>query len=111
MMRVLVDIHESFKIAMSAIAANKGRGALTTLGIIIGIVAVITTMTAFNGMQTAFRQGAGAIGADVIYVSRMPWITMNDFFEFRNRPNLDIAEARDLEKAFEGRAVVNRYST
>jgi putative ABC transport system permease protein len=107
MMRVLVDIHESFKIAMSAIAANKGRGALTTLGIIIGIVAVITTMTAFNGMQTAFRQGAGAIGADVIYVSRMPWITMNDFFEFRNRPNLSIDEARDLEKAFEGRAIVN----
>ena len=106
-MRVFLDIHESFKIAMSAIAANKGRGALTTLGIIIGIVAVITTMTAFNGMQTAFRQGAGAIGADVIYVSRMPWITIGDFFEFRNRPNLDIADATALEKAFEGRAVVN----
>lgn len=106
-MRVFLDIHESFKIAMSAIAANKGRGALTTLGIIIGIVAVITTMTAFNGMQSAFRQGAGAIGADVIYVSRMPWITMNDFFEFRNRPNLDIAEAYSLEDAFEGRAIVN----
>jgi len=106
-MRVFLDIHESFKIAMNAIAANKGRGALTTLGIIIGIVAVITTMTAFNGMQSAFRQGAGAIGADVIYVSRMPWITMNDFFEFRNRPNLDISEAYDLERRFEGRAIVN----
>jgi putative ABC transport system permease protein len=106
-MRVLLDIHESFKIAMSAIAANKGRGALTTLGIIIGIVAVITTVTAFNGMQTAFRQGAGAIGADVIYVSRMPWIMMNNFFEFRNRPNLDISDANDLAKAFEGRAIVN----
>jgi putative ABC transport system permease protein len=64
-------------------------------------------MTAFNGMQSAFRQGAGAVGADVIYVSRMPWIVMNDFFEFRNRPNLDIAEANALEKAFEGRAIVN----
>ena len=106
-MKVILDIRESFKIALSAIGANKGRGALTTLGIIIGIVAVITTMTAFNGMQSAFRQGAGAVGADVIYVSRMPWIVMNDFFEFRNRPNLDIAEANALEKAFEGRAIVN----
>ena len=106
-MRVFVDIHESFRIAMSAIAANKGRGALTTLGIIIGIVAVITTMTAFNGMQSAFMQGAGAIGADVIYVSRTPWVQMNDFFEFRNRPNLDIADSQDLQKAFEGRAIVN----
>jgi len=106
-MRLLLDTLESLKIALSAIVANKARGALTTLGIIIGIVAVITTMTAFNGMQSAFRQGAAAIGVDVIYVSRMPWITMNDFFEFRNRPNLNLAEAQALEKAFEGRAIVN----
>jgi len=106
-MRFLLDTVESLKIALSAIVANKARGALTTLGIIIGIVAVITTMTAFNGMQSAFRQGAAAIGVDVIYVSRMPWITMNDFFEFRNRPNLNLAEAQALEKAFEGRAIVN----
>jgi putative ABC transport system permease protein len=106
-MRLLLDMLESLKIALSAIVANKARGALTTLGIIIGIVAVITTMTAFNGMQSAFRQGAAAIGVDVIYVSRMPWITMNDFFEFRNRPNLNMAEAQQLEKAFEGRAIVN----
>jgi len=100
-------MHESLKIAMSAIVANKARGALTTLGIIIGIVAVITTMTAFNGMQTAFRQGAGAIGVDVIYVSRMPWVMMNDFFLYRNRPNLDIDEAEQLELAMQGRAIVN----
>lgn len=106
-MRTTLDVHESFKIAISAISANKARGALTSLGIIIGIVAVITTMTAFNGMQSAFRQGAGAMGADVIYVSRMPWITMNDWFTFRNRPNLNLAEAEKLESAFEGRAIVN----
>lgn len=106
-MRALSDMHESLKIAMSAIVANKARGALTTLGIIIGIVAVITTMTAFNGMQTAFRQGAGAIGVDVIYVSRMPWVMMNDFFLYRNRPNLDIDEAEQLELAMQGRAIVN----
>jgi putative ABC transport system permease protein len=106
-MRLLLDTLESLKIALNAIVANKARGALTTLGIIIGIVAVITTMTAFNGMQSAFRQGAAAIGVDVIYVSRMPWITMNDFFEFRNRPNLNLAEAQALETAFEGRAIVN----
>lgn len=84
-MKLLPDTLESLKIAWQAIIANKARGALTTLGIIIGIVAVTTTMTAFNGMQTAFRQGAGAIGADVVYVSRMPWIVMNDFFSFRNQ--------------------------
>ena len=106
-MKLILESIESFRIAWNAIVANKGRGALTTLGIIIGIVAVTTTMTAFNGMQSAFRQGAGAIGADVIYVSRMPWITMNNFFEFRNRPNLNMAEAQALEDAFKGRAIVS----
>jgi putative ABC transport system permease protein len=106
-MKLLQEIVESLKMAWHAIIANKARGVLTTLGIIIGIVAVTTTMTAFNGMQSAFRQSAGAVGADVIYVSRMPWITMNDFFSFRNRPNLNLAEAEALEAAFKGHAIVS----
>jgi len=106
-MKFVLDTIESVKIAWHAITANKGRGALTTLGIIIGIVAVTTTMTAFNGMQSAFRQGAGAIGADVVYVSRMPWIMMGDWFEYRNRPNLNLAEAYALQDALQGRAIVN----
>lgn len=106
-MNLFIDARESLKIALGAIAANKARGVLTTLGIIIGIVAVTTTMTVFNGMQSAFRQGAGAVGADALYVSRMPWIVMNDFFQYRNRPNLDLDEAQRLRKAFEGRAIVN----
>ena len=106
-MKLILETIESLKIAWNAIVANKGRGALTTLGIIIGIVAVTTTMTAFNGMQSSFRQAAGAIGADVVYVSRMPWIIIGDFFEFRNRPNLNLAEAQALEEAFKGRAIVS----
>ena len=106
-MRLLLDTVESLKIAWHAITANKARGALTTLGIIIGIVAVTTTMTAFNGMQSSFRQAAGAIGADVVYVSRMPWIIMGDWFLYRNRPNLVLDEAEQLEEAFRGRAIVN----
>lgn len=92
-------------------AANKARGALTTLGIVIGIVAVTMTLAAANGMQQSFRQAAGSVGADVIYVSRMPWIRMNDNFTFRNRPNISVDEAQKLEKAFEGRAVVNPTMT
>ncbi len=106
-MRFFLDLGESFRIAVQAILANKARGALTTLGIIIGIVAVITTMTAFNGMQNAFRQGFSAVGADVLYVSRMPWVIMNDFFEYRNRPAVTLEEADRLAVNLRGRAVVN----
>jgi putative ABC transport system permease protein len=106
-MNVFPDMLESMKIAWQSLLANKARGALTTLGIIIGIVAVTTTMTVFNGMQAQFRQSAGSVGADVVYVSRNPWIIMNDWFMYRNRPNISMQEAEALEQAFRGRAIVN----
>jgi putative ABC transport system permease protein len=106
-MRLALDLGESFRIALGAIRANKGRGALTTLGIIIGIVAVVLTMTAVNGLQNAARQGFSAVGTDVFYVSRMPWIVMGDFFLFRNRPNIELGEASELEYRLHGRGIVN----
>ena len=106
-MRVPVALQESIPIAIGALRANKARGALTTLGIIIGIVAVVLTMTAANGLQNKFRETFSSVGSDVIYVSRMPWVVMNDFFRYRNRPGIALREARALEDRFRGRAIVN----
>ena len=106
-MTLSLSARESLKIALRALRANKARGTLTTLGIIIGIVAVVVTMTAANGLQNRFRESFASVGTDVIYVSRMPWVVMNDFFLYRNRPNLDLREARALEDKLRGKAVVN----
>jgi putative ABC transport system permease protein len=102
-----LEFRESLSVAVRALRANKARGTLTTLGIIIGIVAVVTTMTAANGLQNRFRESFSAVGADVIYVSRMPWVVMNDFFRFRNRPPIELREADALEERMRGRAIVN----
>ena len=106
-MRVMRDIVEAFQIALYAMRANKARGTLTTLGIIIGIVAVILTMTAANGLQNTFRQSFASVGADVIYVSRMPWVMQGDFFMYRNRPQIDLKMASELEAKLRGRGIVN----
>ena len=106
-MRWAIDLSESFQIAMAALRANRARGALTTLGIIIGIVAVVLTMTAANGLQNKFRQTFSAIGTDVVYVSRMPWVIMNDFFLYRNRPRIELRQAERLEQRLRGKAIVN----
>src|SRR5262245_44378366 len=106
-MRSKLAMRESLAIALRALVANRARGALTTLGIIIGIVAVVTTMTAVNGLQNRFRESLSAMGTDVIYVSRMPWVVMNDFFRYRNRPPVALREARLLEARMRGRALVN----
>jgi putative ABC transport system permease protein len=106
-MRWAIDTSESFRIAMAALRANRARGALTTLGIIIGIVAVVLTMTAANGLQNKFRQTFSAVGADVVYVSRMPWVITNDFFLYRNRPNIELRQADLLEERLRGKAIVS----
>ena len=106
-MRLDQDVSESFRIAMVALIANKGRGALTALGIIIGIIAVITTMTAANGLQNTFRETFSTMGSDVIYVSQRPWIQMEDNFELNKRPPLNLQLADRLTERLSGRAVVN----
>ena len=106
-LRVAADPKAALQIAFEAIRASKGRGILTTLGIVIGIVAVVLTMSAANGLQNRFRETFSNVGSDVLYVSRMPWVMMDDFFRFRNRPNLDLREATLLENRLRGKAVVN----
>ena len=106
-MKLGLDLSESFKIALSAIAANKSRGVLTTLGIVIGIVAVITTMTAANGLKNNFKQTFASVGADVIYVSQRPWIQMGPDFSLNKRPQITLAVSDALTRKFQGRAVVN----
>ena len=106
-MRALNDTAESFKIALAAIKANKSRGVLTTLGIVIGILAVITTMTAANGLGNNFRESISALGSDVLYVSRRPWIMTGNFFQFRNRKNLGLKEAQKLEESLKNALAIN----
>jgi putative ABC transport system permease protein len=106
-MRSFHEIFESFRIAVSAIRANKARGILTTLGIIIGIVAVVTTMTAANGLGNKFKESISAIGTDVLYVSRTPWVFNGRFFQFRNRENLTLKDSEKLERQLVEAKAVN----
>ena len=106
-MRSIYEKIESFKIALSAIKENKTRGILTALGIIIGILAVVTTMTVANGLGNNFKESISALGSDVLYVSRMPWIITGNFFEYRNRPNLTFKQSEKLERRLKSARAVN----
>ena len=107
MMRRGQDTLEAVRIAIGAIRANTARGVLTTLGIVIGVLGVITTMTAANGLANNFRESVAALGTDVVYVSRMPWIIRGNFFEFRNRPPVSLREVERLESRLPSAAAIN----
>lgn len=105
MKRLLYETLEALRIALNAIRANKARGFLTTLGIVIGITAVSTTMTVMVGMRNSFQAQLSSMGTDVLYVSKHPWIIMDDWWKYRNRPQITFEESQELEKALGDKVV------
>lgn len=58
----------SVKIAFSALRINKMRSALTMLGIIIGVAAVIAMVAVGSGAQARIKEQIASIGSNVIIV-------------------------------------------
>jgi len=92
------ELKEGMMIAFRAIRANKMRSVLTTLGIIIGIVAVTGMATAIDGLDKAFEKSAKAFGTDVVYIQKFPWIMNDDWELIRNRPDIKVAYAEAIER-------------
>jgi putative ABC transport system permease protein len=61
-------IIESFQIAFKALWANKLRAALTMLGIIIGVAAVITLMSVGQGVQDYITGQFAGLGSNLLFV-------------------------------------------
>ena len=63
-----MDFMESVRIALRALASNKLRAALTMLGIIIGVGAVITLMSAGEGVSVYIEEQFQGIGSNLLFV-------------------------------------------
>ena len=59
---------ENFRIAFSALRSNLMRSILTTLGIIIGVGAVIAVVSIVQGLQYMFNQQFQGVGATFVMV-------------------------------------------
>jgi putative ABC transport system permease protein len=60
---------ENFRIALAALRANLMRSILTTLGIIIGVAAVVAVVSIVQGLQYTITQQLQGVGATFIAVS------------------------------------------
>ena len=61
-------VGENFRVAFRALRANKMRSILTTLGIIIGVAAVIAVVSIVQGLQFMITQELQGVGATFIAV-------------------------------------------
>jgi putative ABC transport system permease protein len=58
----------TIRIALDALLVNKGRSVLTSLGIVIGIMAVIAMVAAGNGAKEALDERLDSVGKNMIFV-------------------------------------------
>jgi putative ABC transport system permease protein len=99
-MNLLTELREGLSISWSAIRANKLRSALTTLGIVIGIVTVTLMGTAISGLNSSFMKSVSSIGADVLFVDRRSWFikSAQEWIEGEKRPAITLALADGLAR-------------
>ncbi len=64
----MIDARTIFSIAVRAIKANKMRSVLTSLGIIIGVAAVIVMLSVGNGAQISIQNEMKTMGSNLIIV-------------------------------------------
>jgi putative ABC transport system permease protein len=63
-----MNLIESFRIALRALNANKIRSALTMLGVIIGVAAVILLVSLGTGVQSQITGQIAGLGSNLLFV-------------------------------------------
>ena len=64
-----MDFLNTFRIALRALARNKLRSSLTMLGIIIGVGAVIATVSIGQGAEYLVQQGIQSMGTNAVFIA------------------------------------------
>jgi putative ABC transport system permease protein len=64
-----MDFMNTFRLALRALARNKMRSALTMLGIIIGVGAVIAVVSIGQGANYLVQQGIAAMGTNAVFIA------------------------------------------
>jgi putative ABC transport system permease protein len=76
-----MNFAEAIRIALQSLWANKLRSALTLLGVVIGVAAVIAVVTFVNGINGYVAEKIFNLGADVFIVFKVsPAVTNVDHF-------------------------------
>src|SRR5207249_10890402 len=81
---------EAVWMALSSLRANRLRSLLTSLGIVVGVMAVIAVVSIISGLNDYVAGKVFNLGPDVITVTRMsPVITpLDEFIESQKRKHL-----------------------
>jgi putative ABC transport system permease protein len=91
----LYSIWESFRVAVASLRSNKLRTALTLVGIVVGVSAVIAVVTIIKGLDQTVASTFSSQGSTVFTVAKRPLIitSREDFIKFNRRKDVTAEDA------------------
>jgi putative ABC transport system permease protein len=87
------DFKETVTMALGTLRANKMRSGLTILGIVIGVLTVITISSVVNGLNSGVEGLVQSLGSNILFVYRFPAFTGRLTTEMLTRKQLTYDDA------------------
>src|SRR6476660_8135747 len=93
-------IWEAFRVATGSLRTNKLRTALTLMGIVVGVTAVIAVVTIINGLDQTVAQTFSSQGSTVFTISKNPQIirSREEFVKFNKRKDVTHEDAEAIAR-------------
>jgi putative ABC transport system permease protein len=86
-----VSVTEAFRVAATAISANRLRASLTALGVVIGVMSVVLLIAVGNGAREEVTRGVEGLGSNLLLV-------VPGSFEFGAAPSRSRFTLDDVER-------------
>ena len=98
----MIDTSATFAIALRAIKANKMRSILTSLGIIIGVAAVIVMLSIGNGAQISIQNEMKSMGTNLIMIRSGTSTSGGQRMGRGSQPTMKASDGNAIEQKIKG---------
>ena len=98
----MIDFKSTLKIALNSLKVNKMRSALTSLGIIIGVAAVIIMLAIGSGASKQVEQNLESMGSNLLTIRSATAKTGGVSMGMGTKPTLSVKDADAIKRTAKG---------
>ena len=98
----MIDLKSTLKIALKSLEVNKMRSALTSLGIIIGVAAVIIMLAIGSGANKKVQENMESMGSNILTIRSAAAKTGGISMGIGSKPTLSLKDAEAIKRSARG---------